>query len=95
MITTQKRVCVTETNIRRGKRSGLHDCAVALACKTAYKVKGKAVSVCSSIEVKTKDGMYSMKTPRKVDKFITKFDDYSINRNDLKPFCFNLKLKKD
>jgi len=93
------KACVTWNHIRRGKRGNVNQCAVALACKEALKinfnkVRDARVIVCEVISVKIKDGMYEMITPMKAEKFIERFDDDSISKNDMKPFCFKLKLAK-
>jgi hypothetical protein len=87
-------VQVTKKDILKGIQQDCHECPVALAVARTFKSENVSVGG-DSIEVETENGEFFFhKVPKKVQKFIEKFDDIG-NRTDrqkLKPFSFKLSI---
>jgi sulfatase maturation enzyme AslB (radical SAM superfamily) len=76
-----KTICVTEENIRKGRRRSGRSCPVALAIRRAFKTKNVNVGFLVTV------GKMNYTYPRKVDEFICKFD----NEKTVNPMSFVLK----
>jgi hypothetical protein len=88
-MTVRRRIDVTQTCIRKGKRRDAGGCIVALATRNTF--PGNSITVgCGTVDVfGPKSFVASL--PKYVNRLITDFDRGLIRRNDIKPFSFYIR----
>lgn len=91
------KVSVTRTHITKGTRGCPDKCAVQIALQKALRTElGRTVNLVtvSYLDLSFWKGgnKYVTKTPKKVGRFMAKFDDYTIPRSKIKPMTFSIRF---
>jgi hypothetical protein len=90
------RVCVKRDDIKRGKRGLESQCPIARALRRRLGPGGgHGISVgCGSVEFVAGKTQWSAGTPYAAAKFIMRFDNATIPREEIKPKCFTFEFVK-
>jgi hypothetical protein len=88
---------VTKTNIAKGARGCAEKCAVQKALQKALRAKlgltvNNVLASYSDLSFFKGGYKYVAKTPKKVNRFMERFDDYSIPRSKIKPITFGVRF---
>lgn len=84
------KINVTKTDIKLGERENGNNCAVARAVKRATKIKKVFVD---GFQITVNNTVFD--APNSVTDFVLAYDShFSFNRVNIKPFTFDLPVKK-